>query len=264
MSSPVFDPLLGALVKHDHSGIPLAPIENTRQNILAMTPASPVFARSTDYNDLFYWNGSAWLQVPFPFVTANTNPDMGVLQDSSPTGVHKDYIDGKLLTRITIGTTYNNTRDGELRYDPNAAGGAGFLGRIGGAFAKFVVGFVFRELAGRLQFQPSGSSEWYDVGRGNSTSVGLNGLPLVQDGQVSMGVYPSPLILDAGNANMDNPADTTLLLHGTIFRFRCRRMTDAERTALVAGQHMEGELIYATDTKKLYVSDGAGGMTALN
>jgi len=265
MATPVFDTLLGDMVMHEHPASGAAePITDTRANILAMSPASPVFAQSTDYNDLFFWNGSAWLLVPFPFVAANANPDMGAYQDSSRIGLHANYVDDKLLTRITIGTTYNNTRDGELRYDPSAAIGAGFFGRIGGAFAKFVTGIVLRELSSRLQFQPSGSSEWYDVARMNSTSVGLNGLPITQDGQTSMGAYPAPLIIDGGNKNMDNPSTTTLLLHGTIFRLRCRRMTEAERAAMVAGHHAEGELIYATDTKKLYVSDGAGGMTALN
>lgn len=261
--SVVFDTLLGAPVMHTHAATVLAPLVDTEANILASSPSVVRFAQSSDTNRVFLWNGTAWLEFPFPVALANTNPDMGAYQDSSPIGLHEDYVDSKLLTRVRIGTTHG-TDNGAFWHDPNHASGAGFFAYIAGAIAKFVTGLVLREQSSRLQFQPSDSSEWYDAARLNSTTVGLNGLPLVQDGQTSMGALPDPLILDAGNASMDNPTATTLLLHSTIFRFRCRRMTDAERTALVAGQHMEGELIYATDTKKLYVSDGAGGLTALN
>lgn len=265
MTTPVFDTLLGDMVMHEHPVSGAAePITDTRANILAMSPASAVFAQSTDHNDLFFWNESAWLQVPFPFVTANANPDMGAYQDSSRIGLHANYVDDKLLTRVTIGTTYNNTRDGELRYDPSAASGAGFFGRIGGAFAKFVTGIVLRELSSRLQFQPNGSSEWYDVARMNSTSVGLNGLPITQDGQTSMGAYPAPLRINGGNKNMGMPSSATLLLHGTIFHIQLRCMTDAEKDALTAGETLQGEMIFVTDTLKVYVSNGAGTLTALN
>lgn len=251
MSSPTFDVLLGALLKHDHSGAPAATLQDTRDNILAASAATVRFAIATDTLELFFANGSAWYLLPFKFYLEPATPDMGAYQDSSRIGYYADWITDKTLSNVTLGNNAN-TNTGGVRWN-----GTGFQVYYNGQWNNAVVGFTFREASdGRLQIKPAGKTEWYDVFTGNSESVGLNNLPITQQHNTHMGAYPAPQIVDGGDVNMDNPttAYANQLINRTIHRIRARRMTKAEALALV--DHMEGEPVYLTDTNQTVTSDG--------
>lgn len=226
-----------------------------KATIQALTPSPGLVAYSTDTKEVWVADGTAWQKIPFALVPDPLPPDMGWTQDSSRIGLAPNYVDSKLLTRAVIGTT-SRELNGGVRYDNVAVG---FFGRVAGVWQKFVTGFKFLETALRLQWQPATSPEWYDAARLNSTSVGLNGLPLVQDGQASMGILPLPLIIDGGNVDMSAPNPATLRFHGVVFRILPRRMTNAERLALGIDATMQGEHVFETDTNAEYISDGAGG-----
>lgn len=267
MSNPVFDALLGAMVMHAHTEIPAAVLQDTRANILAASAATVRFAVATDNADtlggyeIFFANGSAWYEMPFRIYVKPNAPDMGAYQDSSRIGYGVDYVTDKRLSNVSVGDNAT-TATGAVRFNQTTNK---FQIYYGGAWNNAVVGFVFDEASdARLRHTPVGHTETYDIFSGNSQSLGLNGIPSTQQYNTSMGAYPDPLKIDGGNADMSNPATVVNLLNRQIFRILVRRMTDAQRTALTAYDTLEGELVYATDTKKLYISDGAGTLTALN
>ena len=265
MSAPTFDNLLGAMLMHGHTDIsatiPAATLQDTRANIIAASAVTVRFAIATDTLELFFCNGSAWYLLPFKFYIEPAAPDMGAYQDSNRAGYYDDQITDKRLSNVSFGDNATTTTGG-VRWT-----GTYFQVYYNGTWNNAVIGFSFREASdGRLQIKPSGLTDWYDVFTGNSTSVGLNNLPITQQHNTHIGAYPAPQIVDGGGATMDNPTTSyaNQLINRTIHRILVRRMTDAERTALTAYDTYECELVYATDTKKLYISDGAGTLTALN
>lgn len=264
MSAPTFDNLLGAMLMHTHSEIPAAVLQDTRANILATSAATVRFAIATDEPDtyggyqIWFANGTAWYKLPARIYLWSA-PDMGAYQDSARNGYGDTYVTDKTISNVTLGGNANTTTGG-IRWT-----GTYFQVYYNSTWNNAVIGFTFQEASdGRLQIKPSGKTDWYDVFTGNSTSVGLNNLPITQQHNTHMGAYPAPQIVDGGAATMDNPTSNAQLINRTIHRILVRRMTDAERTALTAYDTYEGELVYATDTKKLYISDGAGTLTALN
>jgi hypothetical protein len=118
----------------------------------------------------------------------STNPDMGFSQNSDKRGYGNDYISEKDLNYCTIGFN-DNTVDGNIR--TSAAGKLEFY--TSGSYGEVVVGFKFRETNDgefSFQHQPGGFDSWIDIATGNSENVGLNGLPVTQAYQTSMGAYP--------------------------------------------------------------------------
>lgn len=266
MSNPVFDSLLGAVMLHAHTEIPAAVLQDTRANILATSAATVRFAVATDQPDtysgyeLWFANGAQWYRLPARLYLWS-NPDMGAYQDSAPNGYGDTYITDKRLSNVSVGDNAN-TDTGGIRFNATTLK---FQIYYSGAWQNAVVGITLTEGSdGRLEQQPQGKTEYYDAFSGNSQTVGLNGIPMSQQFKSDMGAYPDPLKIDGGNADMSNPSTVVDLLNRQIFRLLVRRMTDAQRAALTAYDTLEGELVYATDTKKLYISDGAGTLTALN
>lgn len=266
MSAPTFDHLLGALVFHTHTEIPATVMQDTRVNILALSAATVRFAVATDQPDLYggyevwFANGSNWYRFPARLYVW-TAPDMGKYQDSEPNGYGAADITDKRLSNVSLGNNVD-VKDGAIQFNSTSLQ---FQIYKSGAWRDVLIGISLSEASdGHLQHVPTGFVLTYDIFSGNSERVGLSGLPIVQQHNVSMGAYPNPQIVDGGNADMSQSGTMLDRLNRTIHQILVRRMTDAQRAALTADDTMEGELIYATDTKKLYVSDGAGTLTALN
>lgn len=262
MPAPTFDQLLGALMMHAHADIsatiPAAVLQSTRANILATSAATVRFAVATDnpniYGgyEMFFANGTAWYELPFRIYLWSA-PDLGAYQDSVRNGYGPDYVTDKRLSNVSVGDNAA-TATGGIRFNQTTSK---FQVYYNSAWNDAVIGLTMQEATDRrLQHKPSGLSEYYDAMSGNSQTLGLNNLPIVQQYNASMGAYPPPQIVDGGNVNMDNPASgTAQLLNRTIHRILVRRMTNAQRTALV--DMLQGEIVLETDTSKFYGYDGA-------
>jgi len=130
------------------------------------------------------------------FTNHNANlPDMGAEDDSDIRGVHSEYITDKQICNCKIGSNavaeQNSFRsnNGVLQFYNN------------GAWEDVVTNFRFREDDNgnyELEHRPIGFNIWVEVNSGNSSVLGLNGLPIVQNYHMSMGPYPPRLQLDGG------------------------------------------------------------------
>ena len=169
-----------------------------KATIQASTPTGKRPAFASDTFELGIWDGAAWRFFPFAGVTDLAAPDMGYLQSlaNERIGYGLTWLSDKELANVWLGSN-SNAREGALK--EVAADGAYVY--ISGAWNKFVTGFRFYEDAANgyvLEHQPVAGGFWIEVVSGDSTVLGLNGLPIVQQYAASMGAYPSPLILDGG------------------------------------------------------------------
>lgn len=175
-------------------------IVDTEANILATNEAAGVTAYSTD--TLFYFislGSTTWVRSAFPMIVEPANPDMGVYQDSSRIGYGTNYIDSKALTRVTVGYEGMSSAGG-LRIT-GASPNQYFQCFINGVWVNFVTGFTLREnaMTGIMEHYPTGKTVWLSVAQEDSLDLlGLNGLPIVQGGVVSMGAYPVHQVLNGG------------------------------------------------------------------
>lgn len=170
-------------------------IADTRANILAMTATAGLSAYATDTYEFLVGDGTNWRKDPFALVTEPVAPDMGYTQESSKIGYGTTYVTDKSLNNVTLGS---NTSTSERGIWANEDGAFIYLN---GTAQKFVTGFRFRETDSGyvLEHQPLEDGEWIAVFTGNSESVGLNGIPLVQGYKTSMGAYPPKTIMDGGS-----------------------------------------------------------------
>ena len=193
-----------AAANHTHGATDItALIVDTKANILSATPPdSPAIGVATDSNELFWWNGSTWYTVGMDAILGGgANPDMGAydiggLGLSNRSGYYSNAITDKRLSNIIIGDSARD-EDGSIRY---RSGQLQFYTL--GSWNEIVINFAFRQDDGgaySLEYKPTGFDAWVIVFSGNSSDlVGLNGLPIVQQYQVSMGAYPPEVVLDGG------------------------------------------------------------------
>lgn len=116
------------------------------------------------------------------------SPDMGYLQNSNRAGYYPEKISNKDLKNVTIKGSYREER-GSVRTTKSNE----YQIYLGDEWKTIVTGFRFRENASggyALEHKPVGFETWIAVHTGNSVNVGLNGKPMVQAYQVSMGAYP--------------------------------------------------------------------------
>ena len=171
--------------------------QDTKANILALTPTAGVFAYSTDTFEFFMADGSAWKKVPFTLVPDTSDPDMGYTQASARVGITSSYITDKLLANVDIGNAAVTTNASATRI-PIRASGSTLQIYVSGAWQTIVSNFVFREnsLFGyTLEHMPVGFTWYIEPMSGDSlNNLGLNGLPLIQSYTVSMGSYPIAIL----------------------------------------------------------------------
>lgn len=177
-------------------------IVDTKANILARTgdaTGQPYFASDT-YEVFVHIGSNAYYKVPFALVTEPANPDMGYTQESSRIGYGVDYVSDKLLANVDIGNAADTTNAGTNRA-PIRVSESVLQVYLSGAWKDVVTGFRLREDdSGYLVFEhkPTGMSEWLEINSGNSNTLGLNGLPIIQQYGASMGAYPAKLVMDGG------------------------------------------------------------------
>jgi len=193
-----FDYVSGGVTDHgaltgtsdnDHPQYVLA--SDTRSNILASSPAVRTVALSTDTLEMFIWVGAAWYVAPLELIAQPNAVDMGLLPPmvtNDRAGYSADYLSDKTIYNSAIGGNAN-TDEGSVRTSDGA-----FQAYLNGTWNDVVTGFRFREDdngAYELEHRPIGFDWWIEVMSGNSDDLGLNGLPLAQQYQVSMGAYPA-------------------------------------------------------------------------
>lgn len=170
-------------------------IVDTEANILASTEDVGKIALSTDIGKqrLFLsLGGGSWMVSPFDLVAKPQNPDMGYEKNSSRIGYGTDYITDKRLSNVLIG---GNVREenGAIRVDVTQAPDTFEI------YLREMWNTIIYDLTiadGDFRHTPIGEQIY--VWRGDSVMVGLNGQPVVQEYQVSMGAYPGYRIIDGG------------------------------------------------------------------
>lgn len=172
-------------------------LKDTKANILAATATAGRLAYATDTYEFYVADGTNWRKAPFALVSEPQAPDMGYLQDSSRIGYGTNYVTDKLVANCQIGSNAKTTlADGDVRVSSGA-----LQVYLSGAWKDVVTGFRLREDdSGYLVFEhkPTGMTEWLEINSGNSNTLGLNGLPMIQQYGASMGAYPVPLHVDGG------------------------------------------------------------------
>lgn len=165
-------------------------IANTRANLLASTPAGPVLAYATDTAELFIYN-SGWYVFPLEADAEVAAPDMGLqhpLVDNDKSGYTAEMITDKSIYNSRIlGSAVDQA--GSIRTTTSGT----FQVYLNGTWNDVVINFRLREdSTGAYEFEhrPVGFSEWIEILSGNGNTLGLNGLPIVQQYTVSMGAYP--------------------------------------------------------------------------
>ena len=162
----------------------------TRANILALTPTATGYAFSSDTNEAFLWDGSAWWVAPLELNEQPNAIDMGLLPPmvtNDRSGYTAEYITDKIIyNSLILGSAVDE--EGSVRTVSGA-----MQVYLNGTWNHVVTGFRFREddTGGyQLEHKPIGFTWWVEVANGNSDELGLNGLPLAQGYAVSMGAYP--------------------------------------------------------------------------
>lgn len=171
-------------------------LRNTRAFILAWNPGSqPTFAYANDYKELYIWYGE-WYQLPFHVVADPATPDIGYEDDSNKLGYGDTYVSDKLLANCVLGYSAS-TAEGSIRVNPTSLSGA-TLPQIqiylSGAWRYIMWDITYQN--NDCRHTPFG--EQIKMWSGCSIAVGLNGRPIVNEYQVSMGAYPAPFTINGG------------------------------------------------------------------
>jgi len=171
----------------------------TRANILALTPTKSGIAYATDTNEFLLWDddNSEWRVASLELQIELPAPDMGAMIPgglglTDKAGYYTDAITDKTLSNILLGGNAR-TENGGLRIDVTQDPDTLEV-YLRGAWQSIIYDFTTEY--DDLRHTPL--DEQIHVQSGNSVSVGLNGLPIVQDYQVSMGANPPPRIVDGG------------------------------------------------------------------
>jgi hypothetical protein len=140
----------------------------------------------------FYIYESGWLRSPFSFVSVS-GKDMGYYtENNSRIGYGTTYITDKLLSNVVLGGSVVE-QNGSIRVnteeDPDTLE----------IYLRDQWNTVVYDLTTEYgDFRHAPIDEQIYVWAGNSVTNGLNGLPIVQQYQVSMGAYPYPVQINGG------------------------------------------------------------------
>ena len=182
--------------------IPPSIIQDTRVNIFALTGIeNGQFAYATDYDELFIYR-DGWQQADTLFTERTGAVDMGVYQDSSPTGYGRDYVDRKHLSNATIGANVEEKEGGIRTVNSQSLGRRIAQFYLNGAWQTALTGVNIQtdsnETPPDIEF--TDFSPWIlSLISGNSDVKDSSGIPVVQNMKVDAGAYQTPLIIDGGN-----------------------------------------------------------------
>ena len=171
----------------------------TRATILALTPGKNALAYATDTNEFLLWDldNTEWRVAPLEMMAEDGAPDMGVMNPgglalTDKMGYYYDAITDKRLSNVLLGSSAR-TENGGLRVDVTQDPDTLEVYLRG---AWYTILYDLTTEYGDLRHTPE--SEEIHVQSGNSVALGLNGLPIVQDYEVSMGAFPVCRIVDGG------------------------------------------------------------------
>lgn len=173
--------------------------QDTEKNILALTPTLGLIAWATDLGQLMVANGTNWY-VDSSYLTKNLqNPDVGGIQGSNRIGYGQTYVTDKTISNSALGDNANTTGGG-VRYNPTGNGGSPSIqAYLAGAWRNFVSNLNEVEVNAVLeQAPPVGYTQTIQVFSGNSTLLGLNGLPIIQGYVACVGAYPGQPQVNGG------------------------------------------------------------------
>jgi hypothetical protein len=171
---------------------------DTEANILATTATLGSLAWASDLGQLMIGDGTNWWLFSSYLNKDLSAPDMGILQNSNRQGYGSTYVTDKWLVNCRIGYGTITPAEGALRQNP--------LTHVlqiyqNSSWQTIVANFQFQEEAAydyALECKPVGLTKWIRLYSGNSTDLGMNGLPIVQGYKVSMGAYPPIPNIDGG------------------------------------------------------------------
>lgn len=184
----------GYWINGDSFSIPI----DTEKNILALTPTASRVAWASDLRQLFFADGTNWWTLSSYLDKNLQNPDLGWIQGSNREGYGGSYITDKVLSQCAVGQNVLTTAGG-LRY--NATGlnsGPSIQAYFNSAWNNIVAGFNIQEVNAVLEHTPVGYTQRIAIYSGNSDTLGLNGIPLIQGYKISMGAYPVWPTIDGG------------------------------------------------------------------
>ena len=191
------DNLLPTFVGSSSAGIPtqdILPITEYADlsTLLTAAPAVAELGVTIDHRQLFLWDGTEWFEFPFSIHERSTL-DMGAVEGSSRNGYGPDYVTDKSLHNMRLLQSTINA-EGGIRTVPQSTDPPKFQVYLRDAWNDILYDLTTQ--FGDLRHIPL--SEPIQVFSGNSIVVGLNGLPVVQQYQVSMGALPDALTINGG------------------------------------------------------------------
>lgn len=163
---------------------PAAWTTDTKANILASTPGSTKGAFASDTFEFFVWDGTTWNQASLELSPITSAPDLGYEKNSDRLGYYNDAITDKYLYN-TVLQGNARTENGAIRINVANTPDT-FEIYLRGAW--YTILYDFTTANSDLRHTPIDQQIY--VWRGDSVEVGLNGQPVIQEYQVSMGAYP--------------------------------------------------------------------------
>lgn len=167
-------------------------IVDTRDTIVALTPTADQIAFATDTKRFMFADGTNWQESSTEY-KPRTAKDMGHTQDSSQLGYGETYITDKTLHNVRILESVLNAK-GSIKVSEDIDGIQSLQIFINGAFNDLPADITFIDADGN--YIHSINNQTIEIMSGNSTVLGMNGLPKIQQYKVSMGAFPFPRVLD--------------------------------------------------------------------
>jgi len=176
-------------------------IVDTRANIFALTPENGTTAYSTDTKQYYVYN-DAWEEFSSIQSTRASNYDIGYEQESNLAGYGSDYITDKRISNCLIG---ENAREelGGIRVT--------YADSLERNIAQYYLDGEWKTALTGVNIQTDDTENPVDIEftdfspwvlsliTGNSDAKDYNGVPMVQNMKVDMGVFSSPLLIDGGS-----------------------------------------------------------------
>ena len=172
---------------------------DTRENIIGTAGSDGDLAYATDLNTFYLSYNSEWFFNSIPFVKEEvTGVNIGV-QQTTPTRYNALYVTDLGVYNSELGgckfVNTDKTDTGLLRSVEFSSGVVQPQIYSDGAWRALLVGIELDETTGgSLVFTPFGSEQTIQVHTGNSTQLGLNGIPLVQNYERDIGANPAQRI----------------------------------------------------------------------
>lgn len=169
---------------------------DTKANILALTPSSPTLALASSdvggetLREILFWDGIKWYETSIP--VSDTGYPVGAMLNNDQKGYHKDYIDGKFITNMMLG---NSSRETYLSFRVNTANNPPTLELY---YDDRWNRFLVFEIEDDDKLKHKYLDTTYNVWSGDSTKLGINGLPLTNQYQTTVGACGTYVKINGG------------------------------------------------------------------